>query len=1038
MAASEIPSQFKAEHIPSLQPNLAPQERGELQLFKTQVAEKNYQGAVEQLSQKIRKLKPEESQWLKKEMDEIFSYCVGKRDWAQLFSIAAALPLKSAWDLIKAEKNCFDIQDNNVLLWHLLFQQAAAQRPPQLALLQEIEQTFVQQASQVDTLLGQERMAQMEKWAKRAFPVVEILSQNGLIQEAQAFLANFSLRYCSFELAAKEVPPQTAVLKETAALVLENIKSFFALPKDQQQKRKEELLISISFVCQTLREERFNGLWQSLILRVIEGQNLEDDAEALFKMLQHESPEKLETLFKDIPPKLLVQRDRTGTTFLHQAIEYAPKVAAYIINKLDVATYFEGYKTRSLLPSFRRSDYPIFVEIQRKKKQEALADLKSNFTLNKLALFSQLPLPEQDCDELIKNLSPQDGLQQKVVQFYLTWKQRGLGLLKERVPYNKVVGLAIMYAADDPALISQLYAHMTDLKKNLKLPAMRHSQRSQLQQAYGILEGLFSQCQDAMIASCFKEKPIPFAKLKPLLAEPFSDDRIAMLFQRMKDKSWVVPDETMGRILARYEALTKQWAQELEVTAPPAYVILSTAQFIETKIFAVDQVAEGVWKRKDTGLKRGLQVWKEGHVVKVAILAKQRLSKLQESGTFKTANSALVTFKNIEMASQYAVRVFTKSHLSPEQVQEVAKEFQELKRLRSLLGAEDLFVAVHAIWEYTFAKKPTLTKLPRASVILEPCIGDGNKLMKNLNFTQEKPQFFPFCASSRRNLTQAIALLHSDGQVHGDLSPANVLYTIDKYGQIRLKVNDLGFRTTIAKEKFADYIKRTGLLKYGYYGSGWWTAPEFIGNKNFIGDFFRVEDFAVGFILYQFLLRKLPPWTLDIDSCMRLRKTLPRQLAKLQGELLQKQDRLKMSSQLWDKKDLEKESQEIETLQKTIGEVEKQVSDMEQLEGQLGAKITAAVKAHVDPTADLLLEKYKQGKPFTEPEAYLLIMTQLLRSESKARWSCQQAFDVYEKLILAGKIVPLADAQYKTILASGDLKKIAESCAVKLVIDTHT
>lgn len=98
--------------------------------------------------------------------------------------------------------------------------------------------------------------------------------------------------------------------------------------------------------------------------------------------------------------------------------------------------------------------------------------------------------------------------------------------------------------------------------------------------------------------------------------------------------------------------------------------------------------------------------------------------------------------------------------------------------------------------------------------------------------------------------------MHALQFIHGDIKPENLLFYRD-----RVALCDFGFTFVAGFEPPNHIIRR------GYYGSIVFTAPELFGNKNFTGNFFKVEVYALGFVLYQLFFKQTPVWASFLIQC---------------------------------------------------------------------------------------------------------------------------------------------------------------------------
>lgn len=105
------------------------------------------------------------------------------------------------------------------------------------------------------------------------------------------------------------------------------------------------------------------------------------------------------------------------------------------------------------------------------------------------------------------------------------------------------------------------------------------------------------------------------------------------------------------------------------------------------------------------------------------------------------------------------------------------------------------------------------------------------------------------------SIIRATGYLHSQGVIHRDLKPGNVLFSKDRNGKLIVKITDFGISKDILGEKSIDQSFTEGV------GTPHYMAPEQFFKKKFglNGEVSERTDFwAVGVILYQLLTGKRP------------------------------------------------------------------------------------------------------------------------------------------------------------------------------------
>lgn len=102
--------------------------------------------------------------------------------------------------------------------------------------------------------------------------------------------------------------------------------------------------------------------------------------------------------------------------------------------------------------------------------------------------------------------------------------------------------------------------------------------------------------------------------------------------------------------------------------------------------------------------------------------------------------------------------------------------------------------------------------------------------------------------------------MHKLNIIHGDLKLTNILFS-RSLNRFFAFLTDFGFSFVMGRQH------PTFIFKDGFYGSICYTAPELFGNLDFKGDYFLVEAFAVGVVLYQFYFKKDLPWAAFQNAC---------------------------------------------------------------------------------------------------------------------------------------------------------------------------
>ena len=748
---------------------------------------------------------------------------------------------------------------------------------------------------------------------------------------------------------------QEEISKVFSTLVIYEKKELASKLLDQLPEESIQLLLQgANVLIPTQEAGRLSLLLPSSLFDVFGVANAQTLAKLFRKPLQQNS-----ALF-------LQKNKKLGTSFAAFALKKAFSLARFILEKIDLgqlAVFMNsrdefGLSPLEYCPQMRKNEFEKIIEARRK---EAFSYLNQRPSLETFEQCLALSSKEEELQQL-------KGFIQKISA---STKEKGLSILKalfnEVEKYGPTIALktklslALALSQDDLEAISKAHNLMKGVKKLVDEKSQAALQACQEKQ------------QERIMTAYLKSHPLSYHGSERLFSLPLCDKEVNKLITQMQGSQ----DETLKNIAIRYDVLQQDWNIKLEWRIPLLYVILSTAAFIERQIFAVNAIKEGVWKRRETGLKRGLQIWKnEKGEVRVAILAKKRAEQKYGEGTYKIVTKTMIVSQDRLTKPRLGARSFTKVRADSEDIKGTIQEFELMRELVSFPGAENLIVQVHAIakYELNLIKENKLVKKEKASAILEACEGDGYALQRELRQSL-KSKFVHDFRKIVLHLTQSIAILHANQIFHNDLKPNNLLFLREE-DELQLKVVDFGLTQSIKGLTALQANKlwnTTGSQKaaHGYYGSGWWTAPEFFEKEiqTFPKDFDKIEDFAVGYILYELFFGEPPPWKKDVAESYA-------------------------SCQSW----LRDKTRQRRYYRKSVEE-----------------SITQTVEA----AAKQLLKKFiDKDTLFTGPEASLLIMAQLMRFDPKDRWSCKQAFDCWQTLEAQGRIVDVTVEKFQDFTGS--------------------
>jgi serine/threonine protein kinase len=203
---------------------------------------------------------------------------------------------------------------------------------------------------------------------------------------------------------------------------------------------------------------------------------------------------------------------------------------------------------------------------------------------------------------------------------------------------------------------------------------------------------------------------------------------------------------------------------------------------------------------------------------------------------------------NPAWGSYVALKEITTSGMKPKHFDQVAKECDILSNLSHPNVVSNF---------YNYLKKDKLC------IIMEMCNGD---LAKELKFLQSRPDIIFSEKYMWRTLAQiadAIAYLHTNGIIHRDMKPGNILIGQDG----RLKVSDFGWSRFIDEDSFA--MTRGGTPLY--------NSPEIIKNRPYTQ---KADVWGLGCIMYEMANAGIRPFPDPVAVCTKTPKPLPSHYSK--------------------------------------------------------------------------------------------------------------------------------------------------------------
>jgi serine/threonine protein kinase len=194
----------------------------------------------------------------------------------------------------------------------------------------------------------------------------------------------------------------------------------------------------------------------------------------------------------------------------------------------------------------------------------------------------------------------------------------------------------------------------------------------------------------------------------------------------------------------------------------------------------------------------------------------------------------------------------------------------------------------------TWAEAPTT-----AFIVMELVAGPT---LKDL-IAEKAPAPVPFCLTVAAQVSEALAYAHSQGLVHRDVKPANVLLREEGPGLYRVKVTDFGIAKAAAATRDLDLTVSGTLL-----GTPKYISPEQVQGREPDA---RADLYSLGVVMYEMLAGR-PPFSEGSDMATalahvhkaapplsELRPDLPRDLTRLISSLLAKDPSDRPQSASW-------------------------------------------------------------------------------------------------------------------------------------------
>jgi serine/threonine protein kinase len=324
-------------------------------------------------------------------------------------------------------------------------------------------------------------------------------------------------------------------------------------------------------------------------------------------------------------------------------------------------------------------------------------------------------------------------------------------------------------------------------------------------------------------------------------------------------------EKNMPQLLARYGQIERATETDFEKTAPSKRRLLEVALYIEQKKDKFQEIS-AVFTRRMTGLAFTIQTAAIGEETGIFLIARKKLSTLTGVGSLKAARAAALVFLNNPQQDQTVepmVRIFTKpQEMTEEELTKMEEEVQIALQYQGMKGFPLVFGPI--VYEFNPSGNFPIWRLAFMTVRRD-CV---EKVFKTL----PKDASAGLCD----DLVSAIATLHRDGRIHGDAKLDNYLCaTID--GKTHLELTDFGQTEMIEKREAPQGTPnaKNELFKTptkGNYGLGIYGTfrgpPWFAGKKDYHGNPFLVESFAVGMDMWRMFYREPAPASADMSPVL--------------------------------------------------------------------------------------------------------------------------------------------------------------------------
>ncbi len=301
------------------------------------------------------------------------------------------------------------------------------------------------------------------------------------------------------------------------------------------------------------------------------------------------------------------------------------------------------------------------------------------------------------------------------------------------------------------------------------------------------------------------------------------------------------PEALTERIMAVVECTT--FGQKIAIQFR-RIVVKTRAQAAATAIFGVlafelKQCHTDIYcKKSNYGLPYSLYYDSEKR--SYCILCKGDITEADKKGAYKRVTQAL----EVPLSLRHPVKIVAQS-VNLDNRALLDGEFELHKRL--FKNDPEGICPLYSVWEYEKKKKV------KSSAILEFLPERFDHYLKRASRNEQ--------IDATRQLLKALSRMHEQGYIHGDLDWTNIRC---KESVVRLL--DFGFTFQMGVNQKVLF----GLFPSGFYGRPDRTAPEFLGQREFTGDFRKVEIWALGFVLYSILKGELD---FGVEECAKAHRS---------------------------------------------------------------------------------------------------------------------------------------------------------------------